>query len=110
MGKREADILLPDVNSQIEVTKIMPAKLKRQKNNAHGEGVHINARLCEGFLRTQKNLVDKFFLVLYKSWGDYGWVRDICIMIKPSVIPIFTDFDEGWAEKVAKEIKYHTLK
>jgi hypothetical protein len=88
----------------------MPASVKKEKNNAHGEGVHINARLCEGFLRVQKGLVKRFFVVFHRAWSNYNWVNDICNIIKPSVIPIFTEFDSGWAEKVSEEIKSYTLK
>lgn len=104
MGKREADILLPEINGQIEVTTIMPANIKKNKNNAHGSGVHINARLCEGFVRVVNNKINKFFVVLHKSWMDQGWVRDTYEMIKPRVILLPTDFEENWSAKVAEKI------
>jgi|TARA_Y100000310_G_C20699639_1_gene828523 hypothetical protein len=104
MGKREADIVLKDVGAQIEVTNIMPRKGQRHKNNAHGEGSHLNARLCEGFLRVTNKIVPYYFVVFNKAWMDYGWVEDTCDLIKPKVIPLVTNFKDNWAEDIAKKI------
>lgn len=107
MGKREADILLPKIGGQIEVTTIMPVGIAKNKNNAHGEGVHINARLCEGFVRVTNNKINKFFVVLYKDWMDYLWVKELYEMIKPKVILIPTDFEGNWAEKTVETLTNH---
>ena len=105
MGKREADIVLKDDNSQIEITNLIPKEAYRSKNNAHGEGSHINARICEGFLRTTKNIIPYYFLIFNKKWEDYQWVNETCEMVKPKVITISTNFEENWADEIAKKIK-----
>ena len=104
MGKREADILLPDIKGQIEVTSVMPVRVAKNKNNAHGEGVHINARICEGFVRVINNKINKFFVVLHKDWMEYQWIKDLYEMIKPKVILIPTDFKVNWTEKAVHSI------
>lgn len=107
MHKREGDILLPDIKGQVEVTKIKPVSGigKKHKNNAHGGGVHINARLCEGFLRINKNEAGIFFVVLHEQWMEYGWVKKLYEKVKPGVILIPTDFEENWNLKAANKIK-----
>lgn len=107
MHKREGDILLPDIAGQIEVTKIKPVHGvgKRFKNNAHGGGVHINARLCEGFLRVNKNETKIFFVVLHEQWMEYNWVRELYEKITPSVVVIPTNFEDGWNFRVADKLK-----
>jgi len=109
MGKREADIVIKDSNAQIEITNLKPSKINRNKNNAHGEGAHINARLCEGFLRVTKNIVPYYFLIINKGWSEYRWVKETCNLIQPNVVTIYTDFSGDWAGLVAKEI-LHKIK
>ncbi len=47
--KREADIILKDCRIQIELTTISPS-IESNKNSPHSGGMHINGRICEGFL------------------------------------------------------------
>jgi hypothetical protein len=105
MRKREADIVIEDNNSQIEITRIMPRKNDSSKNNAHSEGIHINGRLCEGFVRVTRENINKFFVVFHKEWIQCGWVRELCKRVGPRVIAIPTDFLKNWAEDVANKIK-----
>lgn len=105
MHKREADIILPEFNSQIEITTIMPVKNKASsKNGAHGEGVHLNARICEGFLRVSKGIVKYFFVIFHKDWLKQKWVKELLKLTKPYVVCIPTDFGKRWHEDVAKDI------
>lgn len=106
MRKREADIVLQDSYTQIEVTSIMPrSKEARIKNNPHGEGIHLNARFCEGFFRVTKKITPCFFVVFHKEWMENKWVRDLCDLIKPRVIGIPTDFKNNWTKEVIRKIK-----
>jgi len=105
MRKREADILIQENKSQIEITKVMPRINKKNKNTPHTEGVHITAKLCEGFLRIKKKKVNTFFVVFHEEWMKYKWVRNLCEMVKPKVISIPTNFVGDWAKKVAEKIK-----
>ena len=109
MGRREADILLPKMNAQIEVTTIMPVKIGKHKNNAHGTGVHINARLCEGFVRVTNKKIDTFFVVVHKDWMEHRWVKDLNEMIKPKVVLVPTDFKNNWAEKATEMISSQSI-
>ncbi|MCG2720152.1 MAG: hypothetical protein L6266_05530, partial [Nanoarchaeota archaeon] len=104
MRKREADIILQDYNIQIEITRLKPRSISN-KNNPHGEGAHINARLCEGFLRVTKGIVPYFFVILHKNWLKYQWVNDLINMVKPKVISIATSFENKWEKDVAESIK-----
>lgn len=104
MRKREADIVLLKTGNQIEITTITPKK-HVQKNNAHGEGIHINARICEGFLRVTKKIVNKYFLVLDERWFNFDWVKELIAQTSPNVICILTNFENNWSEKVAGKIK-----
>lgn len=105
MRKREADIVIQEDNSQIEVTRIIPKLNDITKNNPHSEGVHINARICEGFLRVKNKKIPHFFVVFSEKWMKYRWVGELCDMVKPKVIAIPTNFLENWAEEVANKIK-----
>lgn len=111
MGKREADIVLKDNGAQIEVTNLMPRNEDRHKNNAHGEGIHINARLGEGFIRVTKKIIPYYFLILNISWKKYKWVQETCKLVEPNVITLYTDFNGNWSENITKkiisEIKLH---
>lgn len=103
MRKREADIVL-EQNIQLEITRLKPRK-ESSKNSPHTEGVYINARLCEGFLRAMNGIVPFYFVVFDKRWLKFGWVRDLINEVKPKVISILTDFEENWQENVAEKIK-----
>lgn len=103
--KREGDIITQNPYTQIEVTTIKPVEKDFVKNNPHGEGVHLNARICEGFLRVAKGIVPIFFVVFHEDWMKFKWVRNLIELVRPNVICIPTNFDQGWEEWVANEIQ-----
>lgn len=103
MRKREADIVIEKPLTQIEITTIKPSKQK-QKNNAHGEGIHLNARICEGFVRVKKRLIDKYVIVYKRGWEDYAWFRELKKLAERELLFIPTNFEESWAKKAAFEI------
>ena len=105
MRKREADIVLKDSGVQIEVTKLKPNEKKTHHNSPHTDGAHINARLCEGYLRVTKKIVPLYFVVINHKWLTHGWVKELISQVEPSVVCIATDFEDGWEEKVADKIK-----
>ncbi|MFH1256683.1 MAG: hypothetical protein V1494_05340 [Candidatus Diapherotrites archaeon] len=102
MRQREGDILLDFCNAQIEITNIMPPN--GNKNSPHSEGMHINGRLCEGFLRVTKKEANLFFVVFNEEWLKNNWVKKLIDQVKPKVISITTDFRNGWAQDVAEKI------
>ncbi len=105
MRKREADIVLTDYNIQIEITATKPRPQKdNHKNNPHSEGLHINARICEGFLRVAKRIVPYYILIFNKKWMKFKWVHDLCDLVKPKVIIIPTKFEDGWENNLADKI------
>ncbi|MDD5163716.1 MAG: hypothetical protein PHD95_05935 [Candidatus ainarchaeum sp.] len=103
MRLREADIILRENNAQIEVTNVLPRE-GENKNNPHGEGMHINGRLCEGFLRAVKKEVPIYFVVFNKKWLSLNWVRQLVEQVKPNVVAIGTDFEKGWEDEVSDKI------
>ena len=105
MRKREADIVLKESGIQIEITHLKPREKENHKNSPHTEGVHINARICEGYLRVTKNIVPLYFVVFNQKWLKYKWVNDLIPIVKPHVKCITTDFEFGWEEIVADKIK-----
>ena len=105
MRKREADIVLKDYGIQIEITHLKPREKENHKNSPHTEGVHINARLCEGYLRVTKNKTPLYFVVFNETWLNYKWVGDLISEVKPQVRCITTDFEAGWEEIVANKVK-----
>lgn len=105
MRKREADIVLKDSGIQIELTNLKPREKENTKNSPHTEGVHINARICEGYLRVSKGLVPSYFVVFNKSWLNYKWINDLILIAEPQVNCITTDFEFGWEKHVADKIK-----
>jgi hypothetical protein len=109
MRERQGDIILRNSSAQIEVTNLMPGK-GANKNNAHGEGIHINGRLCEGFLRVKKKETPLFFVVFNEKWLEHKWIGNLTRQVKPEVIAITTDFKGRWAEKVSNEIIKHVEK
>ncbi len=104
MRKREADIILKDSGIQIEVTHLKPREKETHHNSPHTDGVHINARLCEGHLRVKKNLTPLYLVVFNKKWIKYKWVNDLIRMVQPCVRCITTNFEYDWEEKVADKI------
>lgn len=104
MHKREADIILRDSGAQIEVTTIKPRK-EKGKNNAHGEGIHINAKLCEGYVRVTKGIVPIYFFVFDKKWLEYKWLKDLIPLVVPPVELLPTNFKINWEKQIAKKIK-----
>lgn len=103
-GLREADIVLDGTGNQIEVTKIAPI-MPLQKNNAHGEGVHVNARICEGYLRVKTGKISKYYLVLDRRWLSFSWVKRLMLETCDQVRIIPTDFGCEWASGVADSIE-----
>ncbi|MFH0752636.1 MAG: hypothetical protein V1914_03505 [archaeon] len=105
MHKREADIVLKDSGVQIEVTQLKPKKNKSSQNSPHTTGVHINARLSEGYVRVTKNMAPLYFVVFNGSWKKYKWVTDLVKMVEPHVKCISTNFEPNWEDNVANTIK-----
>jgi len=103
--KREADIVLLGSNVQIELTHLKPQKPEELKNSPHSEGVHINARICEGYLRVSKGIVPLYIVIFNKDWIKNTWLKDLIEQVKPEVICFVTDFNDFWEMKVSKEIK-----
>jgi|GEM_PF-3228488 len=101
---RSGDLLLKENNAQIEITTIMPNSNK-QKNGPHGSsGAHINARICEAYLRTKVLGVKSFFVILNQAWADYTWINDLIELIEPNVKVLFTNFTDKWQIDASKEI------
>ncbi|MBW3019053.1 hypothetical protein KY329_02630 [Candidatus Woesearchaeota archaeon] len=105
MRKREADIVLNESGAQIEITRVKPRLGENTKNSPHSEGVHINARLCEGFLRVSKGVTPFYIVVFDKQWEGYGWVKELMESVKPKVYCYTTDFEQDWENTIAKKIK-----
>ncbi|MCX6802706.1 MAG: hypothetical protein NT067_06370 [Candidatus Diapherotrites archaeon] len=103
MGERQGDIILKKSGIQIEITNLLPGKASN-KNNAHGEGIHINGRLCEGFLRVKKQETPLFVVVFNERWVEQKWVEQLVQQVKPEVIVITTNFKDDWAEDVSRKI------
>jgi hypothetical protein len=110
MRKREADIVLKDFGIQIEITHLKPREKENHKNSPHTEGVHINARICEGFLRVIKGITPYYFVIFDKQWLNYSWVKDLIEMVKPKVFCLTTDFNDDWEEIVSSKIKSILIK
>lgn len=105
MRKREADIVLTDHDIQIEITTIHPRpQAECRKNSPHSEGLHINGRLCEGFLRVTRKIVPYYIVVFNKIWMKLKWVQDTCSLVEPRVLAITTNFKKGWENDVADKI------
>jgi hypothetical protein len=103
MGERQGDIILKNSGIQIEITNLLHGKASN-KNNAHGEGIHINGRLCEGFLRVKKQETPLFVVVFNEMWLEQKWVEKLVQQVKPEVIVITTNFKDDWAEDVSRKI------
>jgi len=104
MRIRSGDLLLRDYKSEIEITTIAPSNNK-QKNGAHGStGAHINARICEGYIWTKNKNLDKYFVVIDKSWSEYNWVNELIDLVKPNVNVLFTSFKKDWENKISEDV------
>jgi hypothetical protein len=106
MGKREADIVLRRSKVQIEITRIKTRRNPRSSTNSpHTDGIFINARICEGFLKVSKKIVPLYIVVFREEWLDFKWVRDLIATTSPEVFCLTTNFNKGWEEQIAREIK-----
>lgn len=103
--KREADIVLDDYGIQIEITKVSPRPFPQtHKNSPHCEGLHINGRICEGFLRVAKKVVPYYIVVFKDKWMKVRWVNELKKLVKPEVILITTNFKKEWEDNVADKM------
>ncbi len=106
MGKREADIVLRKSKTPIEITRIKPRRKSRSNTNSpHTDGIFINARICEGFLKVSKKIVPLYIVVFREEWLDFKWVRDLIATTLPEVFCLTTNFNKGGEEQIAREIK-----